>query len=683
MVIRLAYIFNSVFINFATLVLLVCPSTFVFAEEKDNMWSGTITIERTERYDCEIEPTEELGWRSLNKHDLLSSKAVIDIQAADIPYGSHMEASGTVQCLINNKYRFGVEPESTYCLSTKRDVSPGNWVINKSTFMGHATCPITNDGVNVGFSEDLKAAPEDMEKLTKELQGCGTDITCIERVQKKMESLMKADDYETHKITIHVQVLNIPHGTATVTDFRETYDACSGKKTIERDDTNTVEMDFPTGLFFGFSGTYAKGKDRKDQITGSYSKTWAEPHGKEFDGKEYLLHVTEHCTVNLIRHPVKPPTVHVQEVYFNYEEDKEEEGQEKDKVITLKRHEDNSKITPPEWTRDGKREPAAFVRGYQFKVKVGFGADKNVEWAEVSAEEVTKEGGGFGGIGQETVEFEDGKGEEEFVVTNAQQVVGVNKVSWKWKAKVKYRGEDKPKDMELGSTEHTIYIVGGEPVKDADSYVYVVKKGCEWAEGTQGGDETFNKIWEKFWQIPCPAESPCPNNPLPGVLAYVHGENIALTTGRLLREGKGRCGAWQDLFDDMVDCQGIKIEMVDIEPAMGFDCFMVKRISPQGVSVPQQRVFYEHAIIEYNGHYYDPSYHFSTSNNLPVYENQTFVGYCIEDEVKRSEKVKSACGHLFAKELNWKFVECILRLEGDKIGCVKNDPKKCEVRIRP
>ena len=140
----------------------------------------------------------------------------------------------------------------------------------------------------------------------------------------------------------------------------------------------------------------------------------------------------------------------------------------------------------------------------------------------------------------------------------------------------------------LGESEHTIYIVGGVRAENARAYTYAVELGCKWAEGKEGGDDTFQLIWEEFWDIPAPNG---------GTLSYKHEkQTLTGTTDELLTNGKGGRGAWADFFKDIVGIHGIPILKIGIYPKKTvpeksrFNTIVVKEGPAQGNSKPA-RVF--------------------------------------------------------------------------------------------
>ena len=384
-----------------------------------------------------------------------------------------------------------------------------------------------------------------------------------------------------------------------------------------------------------------------------------------------------------------PPQVNIQSVAFNTGENKEKEI-----VLTLSELHSDSDITSPEWTEGGKNKPAALILGNTFKVKAVFKVDKGLEKAKVWAiEEVIEGNGGFGGIEEKTVDVKNGRIEEEFTIKAPQDAIGINEVRWIWK--VRDETQDKETiDIEAGVSRHKIFIIGPGPGNkilgtEYKKYIYIVKNGCKWAAGTNGGDEAFNNIWANFWDIPAPEGS--------GILSYRHTIPEVYTTRDLLYYGHGRCKAWQQFFYATMACQGIQTEKIGMRPKQPLDILIVNEQGAQGNADPN-RIFTNHALNVYKGQYYDPSYH---SGPIPrgggplLYETKSFIAYCdcsFLHECDMNKLVGEAlsmqlfnkffpgtfntCGDYLLSGDDVGFASC---LSNESFGCFANDPLECEI----
>jgi hypothetical protein len=372
--------------------------------------------------------------------------------------------------------------------------------------------------------------------------------------------------------------------------------------------------------------------------------------------------------------PLNIPDVKVQKVFFKYTGD----SHEQDKSLQLWKHGNPEKeIKSPEWVlgRSDNR-PAAFVREYLFKVKAEFKSDRPVKSAKIRAIEAMDEGLGFGGVLEQVGELKI-SGKKiigEFIIKTAQEKIGTHKVSWEWEGEIEL--EDEPGGQiktSLGISNHTIYIVGGIPDKNVRAYEYVVNKGCEWANGTEGGDNTFWAIWDNFKDIPAP-QSP------ERCLSYEHNEAWNGTTNELLTNEEGKCGSWSSFFKDTVGVHGIDVMQLVIKPIPPFDVLVTYPIPGQANPHPN-RVFINHAVVWYGNQYFDPSYMVEPEVRLIDYENKMFKGYCRKADVDNYREARQnrlgPCAHIGADEIS-ELSDCLIDCP-DHSSCLPNNIDECEV----
>ena len=379
---------------------------------------------------------------------------------------------------------------------------------------------------------------------------------------------------------------------------------------------------------------------------------------------------------------LKPLDVEVRTVSFNYSDG----SQDPERSLKLWHHGPPRPVEPPEWTRDGMNEPSAFVREYPFRVKAVFDCRRPVKTAEIRANETGISGSCFGGeltqAGDLTISGKQISG--EFVIKTPQNIIGTHQVCWQWEGDIEFEDEPGKIKANLGESKHKIYIVGGVPTENVRAYKHAVKLGCEWAQGTKGGDDTFGQIWSKFWSIPAPNG---------GILSYEHKPEWLGTTNALLTNSKGKCGAWADFFKDTVGIHGIEIVKTGIYPKNAiagmsmpecYDTIVVKEVPAQGNPKPA-RAFFEHVLNKrLSGTYYDPSYYVEFPGSLQGYENKMFSGYCRSHQVIdliNSGRTKCAqINHSEKHEREALIADCLIEVDDDETACVPNDVDECEVR---
>ena len=80
-------------------------------------------------------------------------------------------------------------------------------------------------------------------------------------------------------------------------------------------------------------------------------------------------------------------------------------------------------------------------------------------------------------------------------------------------------------------------------------------------------------------------------------------------TADLLIKKDGKCAAWQDFFVCVLGAQGVIAKVLNIDVNNEIDAFKVKSGTPgQGTANPRESIWPNHAVVEYNGKVYDPSY---------------------------------------------------------------------------
>ena len=384
---------------------------------------------------------------------------------------------------------------------------------------------------------------------------------------------------------------------------------------------------------------------------------------------------------------IKPIDVEVETVSFKYN------NQDK-KSLQLLHHAPKQPVKSPEWNSGGKNQPAAFVRDYRFPVKVVFKCKRPVEAAEIHAieEVIENQGSGFGGKleKERDLTITDDQISGEFFIKTAPKVNGTHMVKWIWKGKIKFKDEPKKIEMHLGTSKHTIHIVGAEPTNNTNAYKYAAELGCEWAKGTVGGNQALDAIWGSFWNIPPPKD--CPSQ---DYLSYKHKKGLEGTTDELLTKGREGCGAWADFFKDTVGIHGIEIEKIGVYPKNAgmtipgeicFDNIVVKEGPAQGNKKPS-RIFTEHILNKYNGFYFDPSYGKKMPDSLNEYENKMFLGYCRSAEaIVEINQNKHKCGNfdpLDPSQRQALVADCLIKTDDDGTACVPNRLDECEVEERP
>ncbi len=190
-------------------------------------------------------------------------------------------------------------------------------------------------------------------------------------------------------------------------------------------------------------------------------------------------------------------------------------------------------IFSPEYVKNTKNEPAAYVRNAAVTVQAKFEARSPLNevtvWAEGSLGGLSKRIIDFGGTtSSPTVNFT--------VLKNLPDKIGVNKIVWKWKYKT---STGAVKDM--GETSHTVYTTYDTPLS-TPVYKELMAWTSDWATGMGNKKQITDAVINKLWR---------------SGLTYGVG---AWTTGTRVDKGGGMCGGWSGMFADMTAAHGIEVK---------------------------------------------------------------------------------------------------------------------------
>jgi len=217
------------------------------------------------------------------------------------------------------------------------------------------------------------------------------------------------------------------------------------------------------------------------------------------------------------------------------------------------------------------------------------------------------------------------------------------------------------REINIGITQNQCYITLGDPLTTV--FHTLVHLGCKNADGETDKSTIVDKIYEEFKDRKVlrietkKAMTYWSNiNPAP--------EPFCWSTSGLLKYGDGRCGAWADFFKDMIKVQGIfNINKVYVEPPMisniqqlrldiknylgegkyevvpifyvkNWDLSSLNPFNPidksgipgQGNNDPKSD-FTNHAIVEFNNKYYDPSYGSGPFDSRIDWEDSSIEGF--------------------------------------------------------
>jgi len=264
-------------------------------------WSGTMTVEKLERFDCELEVSKDNFWKLENFHELSTTRATVSIQAENIDdsppgfninMGENLIVSGFMKCEYNNTEVSDAEKTGLSAYTSHHEES----------LVGEKLVNLTHENVNINIISSFKNLEEDgsLKELEKMLDSGELDMSKIEEFGKKYEESIGMDEEGESPVTIMVQVFGDCKANATLT--KSSWGIKKGKKT-STNESETFELYIGGGLVLEFEGTYTKGKDGSATITGSYSKP-TDNVGSSKEGCPDRT-VMNTCSINLSKRPKK------------------------------------------------------------------------------------------------------------------------------------------------------------------------------------------------------------------------------------------------------------------------------------------------------------------------------------------------------------------------------------------
>jgi len=200
--------------------------------------------------------------------------------------------------------------------------------------------------------------------------------------------------------------------------------------------------------------------------------------------------------------------------------------------------EQETPLETPEFDRvEGRNNPAVYIKGTRFSVKVNF-------TSEFVTTALIKATGSFGGFPETQVDFENGKSEwiSFFLNEALPDYIKKHDVQWEWL----YYDSDAENWVSIGITSHTIYALNREPLTDK-VYENLTRWTTGWCEQLPVEDQENDK------KI---ADAIIDGFDSDGVIQY---GGPGWDTAEILRTGDGMCGGMSRVFYDACATQGVKV----------------------------------------------------------------------------------------------------------------------------
>jgi len=265
----------------------------------DYEWSGTMTVEKIEKFDCQLDKSTDDSWGRTKLHELSTTRATVSILAENIDdsppgfninMGENLTVSGFMKCEYNNTEirdgrKSGVNPSSGH---------------HKETLVGEDLFDLTHKNLNLLFTSNMEDLQKDgsLEELAKMLESGEMDQAKLEEFGKKFEESMGTGEAGKSKITVFLTIFGDCMCKATLS--QNGWTVKNGERTTINESEN-FDLEIGGGVALEFTADYVRNKDGSATITGNYNKTTPIPGGQREGCPPREETIT--CTLNLSKRP--------------------------------------------------------------------------------------------------------------------------------------------------------------------------------------------------------------------------------------------------------------------------------------------------------------------------------------------------------------------------------------------
>jgi hypothetical protein len=260
-------------------------------------WSGTINLEITRTYNCDVEEqVSALHYSRTIAADHKRTVANITLGLSDfnLPVtgtsaGAKLQyISGQITENIREDHTTNGYAEKTECLNkgTGRHewVSPGNWSTRHETSSGQTYCDIEDGGITMMIVKEqfadrdaMQNTQQQMAEMQAKLQEAlkTMDTEAMDKIKEEMQKIMLGDQTGS---TIPVKVvLTIAAGAKKYPVYtgydRKVYNVCRGEFEVNESRSETIEMPLILPINAELTGEYIKDRDGRDRIEASVNLT--------------------------------------------------------------------------------------------------------------------------------------------------------------------------------------------------------------------------------------------------------------------------------------------------------------------------------------------------------------------------------------------------------------------------
>ncbi|HCC70567.1 MAG TPA: hypothetical protein DEQ09_05380 [Bacteroidales bacterium] len=262
-------------------------------------WIGTIELEITETYNCDVErQTGEIsktrtmaGDHKRLVADILIGLTDFDLLANGTSAGAKLQyLSGQVTLNMSEDHTINGNEERHECHNDGTGrwewVSPGSWSTNHETMAGQAYRDINLEetGLNLLITKKSlgdKSAVDDMQQQLAELQSRlqkainSKDMKAVEQIKGEMQNMMQGDQSDASiPILARFELSMVPRDYPVYTTYeRKIYNVCTGDYKENESRSETLEMPILTPFGAQMEGMYTRDENGNDRIDASINDT--------------------------------------------------------------------------------------------------------------------------------------------------------------------------------------------------------------------------------------------------------------------------------------------------------------------------------------------------------------------------------------------------------------------------
>lgn len=268
---------------------------------EDWEWSGTMTVEKLERFDCELDKSTDNSWGHTKLHELSTTRATVSIRAENIDdsppgfninMGENLIVSGFMKCEYNNTEitdgrKSGVNPSTSH---------------HKEILVGDDLFNLSHKNLNLMFTSKMEDLQKDgsLDELAKMLESGNMDQAKLEDFGKKFEESMGSGESGKSKISVFLTIFGDCKCKAILS--QNGWSVKNGERTTINEREN-FDLEIGGGVALEFTADYVRYKDGSASITGNYNKTTPITGGLREGCPPKEETIT--CTLNLSKRPKK------------------------------------------------------------------------------------------------------------------------------------------------------------------------------------------------------------------------------------------------------------------------------------------------------------------------------------------------------------------------------------------